>query len=52
MYYYWKKKGIKPSVFYEMPKGELLIIKSFYEEEMKELEKLNKSGAACPMMFM
>ncbi|WP_432662441.1 hypothetical protein R9X47_18110 [Wukongibacter baidiensis] len=44
MYYYWNTKGIRPSVLYNMPKGELLLIMAFYEEEMKEREKMMKSS--------
>ncbi|WDV47124.1 hypothetical protein PV797_05330 [Clostridiaceae bacterium M8S5] len=38
MYYYWNTKGIRPSVLYNMPKGELLMITAFYEQELKDLE--------------
>ncbi|RLP95771.1 hypothetical protein D9545_16020 [Geobacillus stearothermophilus] len=34
MYWYWKKKGIRPSVFYQIPYGELTIIRAFYELEV------------------
>lgn len=44
MYYYWKEKGIRPSVLYNMPKGEKLLIMAFYEEEMKERERMIKSS--------
>lgn len=36
MYYFWKTKGIRPSVFYSMPKGELLVIQAFFEKEVEE----------------
>lgn len=55
MYYYWKEKGISPSVFYNMPKGELKLIQAFYEEEMKEKEQkhkaMEKQGFLCPAML-
>ncbi len=38
MYYYWVNHGIRPSVFYSMPKGELIVIQAFYEQELKEKE--------------
>ncbi|MBB6217497.1 hypothetical protein HNQ80_003618 [Anaerosolibacter carboniphilus] len=38
MYYYWKTKGIVPSVFYNMRKGELLVLMAFYDREMEELK--------------
>lgn len=44
MYHYWNTKGIRPSVLYNMPKGELLLIMAFYEEEMKERERIMKSN--------
>ena len=40
MYYYWKTKGIRPSVFYSMPKGELIVIQAFFEEELRENREL------------
>jgi len=42
MYYYWRTKGIRPSVFYNLPKGELMVITAFFEEEIKEKERLSK----------
>ncbi|MBI6873744.1 hypothetical protein [Clostridium aciditolerans] len=39
MYYYWKEKGIRPSVFYSMPIGERLIVQAFYENEIEEKNK-------------
>lgn len=44
MYYYWNTKGIRPSVLHDMPRGELLVIMAFYEEEMKERERIIKSN--------
>lgn len=56
MYYYWKHKGIRPSVFYSMPKGELTVIQAFYEKEIEERDKLLKAmegKAVCPYyLFM
>ncbi|WP_162265468.1 hypothetical protein [Abyssisolibacter fermentans] len=43
MYYYWNTKGIRPSVLYNMPKGELLLIMAFYEQELKDREKMMKA---------
>jgi len=42
MYYYWKRKGIRPSVFYSMSRGELLVIQAFYERELEDNAELNK----------
>ena len=36
MYYYWKKKGIRPSLFYAMDKGELKLIEAFFALEIEE----------------
>lgn len=33
MYYYWTEKGIRPSVFYNIPEREKLVIRAFYEYE-------------------
>lgn len=47
MYYYWKHGRVLPSVFYKLPRGELLVLQAFYEQERddnnKELERANKS---------
>lgn len=52
MYYYWVHGRVKPSVFYNMPKGELTVIQAFYEKEVKErneaIEK-SKGKAVCPL---
>ena len=37
MYFYWTRKGIRPSFFYELPQGELALIRAFYEEHIEEL---------------
>lgn len=39
MHYYWVKHGIRPSVFYNMPKGEQLVIRAFFERELEEREE-------------
>jgi hypothetical protein len=39
MYYYWKEKGIRPSVFYNMPVGERMVVQVFYENEIEEKNK-------------
>ena len=48
MYYYWKHHGTPPSVFYSMPKGELTVIRAFYEREVEEKNELvrNAEGKA------
>ena len=43
MYYYWKAKGILPSVFYKMPKGELTVLQAFFEKEVEEHTELAKN---------
>ncbi len=42
MYYYWVNRGIRPSVFYSMPKGELMVIQAFYEKELEEREEIQR----------
>ena len=37
MYFYWTRKGIRPSFFYELPQGELALIRAFYEEYIDEI---------------
>lgn len=36
MYHYWNKFGMRPSVFYNMPLGEKIVIRAFFENEIKE----------------
>lgn len=55
MYFYWKHRGIRPSVFYSMPRGELTVIQAFYEYEAKERNELMESAkgkAVCPLWLM
>lgn len=40
MYYYWKNGRIRPSVFYSMPKGELIVLQAFFEKEVEEHNEL------------
>ena len=52
MYYYWKHKGIRPSVFYAMPRGELLVVQAFFEKEIEERNeaiKQSQGKAVCPL---
>jgi hypothetical protein len=42
MYYYWVNRGIRPSVFYSMPRGELTVIEAFYAKELEEREQIQK----------
>ena len=44
MYFYWKYKGIRPSVFYSMPRGELIVIQAFYEKEIEERNEYMKNA--------
>lgn len=54
MYWYWKKKGIRPSVFYQIPYGELTIIRAFYELEIEEENEKIKalSGMSCAALLL
>ena len=45
MYHYWVAHGIRPSVIYNMPKGELRVIMAFFEREMQTNAKINKDLA-------
>lgn len=47
-YYYWKSKGIRPSVIYNMPRGEQLFVMACFELEMEEKKKLYEKGLSCP----
>ena len=42
MYYYWVNRGIRPSVFYSMPRGELTVIEAFNAKELEEREQIQK----------
>ena len=48
MYFNWTSKDIRPSFFYDLPQGELALIRAFYEEYVDEL---SKSESMCPMMM-
>ncbi|KIQ93884.1 hypothetical protein LH47_02034 [Anoxybacillus thermarum] len=54
MYWYWKKKGIRPAVFYQIPYGELTIIRAFYELEVEEENEKIKalSGMPCAALLL
>ena len=56
MYWYWKKNGIRPSVFYTMPRGELILIQEFFkmelEEEQEKREAFEKNPVCPAMLFM
>lgn len=55
MYYYWRQKGIRPSVFYAMPKGELTVVQAFYEQEIAEKNEMIKQAqgkAMCPLWLL
>lgn len=54
MYYYWKHRGIRPSVFYSMPRGELIVLQAFYQREIEERNEAIKNSegkAVCPLML-
>lgn len=51
MYYYWSRKGIRPSEFYNMRLGELIVVRAFYEEEIREKERRAKAGTYCPYLW-
>lgn len=42
MYYYWTRHGIRPSVLFNMPMGERLVIRAFFEHERGEINKALK----------
>jgi hypothetical protein len=52
MCHYWSSKGIRPSVFYDMPQGELTVIKAFFELEMERRVELLDKKAAYPTVGM
>lgn len=52
MYYYWTRHGIRPSVLYQMPPGERLLIRAFYEYDREQVEEaLKKRGQAAFATF-
>ena len=42
MYYYWTRHGIRPSVLFNMPMGERLVIRAFFEHEREEVNRALK----------
>ena len=53
MYYYWVNGKVSPSVFYNMPKGELMVIQAFFEQEIKErneaMSRIGNSQSVNPV---
>jgi hypothetical protein len=52
MCHYWISKGIRPSVFYNMPRGELTVISAFFELEMERRGEILDKKAAFPTVGM
>ena len=50
-YYYWTRKGIRPSVFSEMSPEEKLVVRAFFELEVEEIGKRIKAGVVCPQLL-
>ncbi|WP_167336430.1 hypothetical protein [Paenibacillus tyrfis] len=50
LYYYWSRKGIRPSVIHNLPPGEYTLIRAFYEYEHEEREKVYASGKVWPFI--
>ena len=51
LYYYWTRHGIRPSVIYNLPPGELLVIRAFYEHERADVnETLRKNTKVFPVV--
>ena len=51
LYYYWTRHGIRPSVIFNMPPGELLVIRAFYEHERAEVNiGLRKNAKVIPVV--
>lgn len=55
MYYYWKTRGIRPATFYNMPHGELLVVRAFYLQELEErqekIREYNEGEISCPFLL-
>ena len=51
MYYYWDEKGIRPSVFYNIPEREKLVIRAFYEYKQSKIRQNRNelSGKGVPI---
>ena len=51
LYYYWTRHGIRPSVLYNMPLGERMVIRAFYEFERADVEStLKKNQKVFPVV--
>ncbi|MBD8500742.1 MULTISPECIES: hypothetical protein [Paenibacillus] len=44
LYYYWSRKGIRPSIIQSMSAGERHLIRAFFEMELEERHKAAKTG--------
>ncbi|WP_157857741.1 hypothetical protein [Gottschalkia purinilytica] len=51
MYYYWTRKGVRPSLFYNMREEEKIVIRAFYELEIEEIQERTKNGFVCPQVL-
>lgn len=51
MYYYWTRRGVRPSVFYNMSEGEKTVVRAFYELEIEEKNRLARQDHICPLLF-
>jgi hypothetical protein len=49
LFYYWKRHGILPSVLFNLPIGEKLVIRAFYEQEIEDTQKVVKTGKVFPV---
>ena len=52
LYHYWKRHGILPSVLYNLPIGEKIVLRAFYEREMEEKYKAIRTGKVFPVIDM
>jgi hypothetical protein len=54
MYHYWKRGRIRPSVIYNMPNGEQVFIRAFFEQEIEDETDLFKrfnGKPTCPYII-
>jgi hypothetical protein len=50
LYHYWIRHGILPSVLYNLPVGEKIVLRAFYEHEMEEKHKAIQTGKVFPVI--
>ena len=50
LFHYWKRHGILPSVLFNLPIGEKIVLRAFFEQEMEDRQKILRAGKVFPTL--